>query len=96
MTYRRLLAGSAVALGLTFAASAAFAASKADSWFTCQTWTPAKAAPPTTHCVTWTKSAAARLRAADCDPAKMSLQAMRERCAELSTSAQSGATSPNS
>ena len=86
MTNRSFMALSALALGLSITASTALAASKADGWFTCQTWTPAKASPPMTHCVTWTKTAAARMRAAECDPAKMSTQAMREPCAELSAS----------
>jgi len=84
MTHRNLLAGTAVALGLMFSAPAAFAASHADTWFKCETFMPSKAAHQTTHCVTWTRDAKARMQA-NCDPAKTSdAAAMRARCAELS------------
>ena len=96
MTHHNLLAGSVAALGLTLAASGAFAASKADSWFACQTWAPTKASSTLmTNCATWTRDAAARMRGAPCDPAKMSAQAMRERCAEFSSSARANAKPSN-
>ena len=84
MSHRSLLAAGAAAFGLALSASAALAASKADSWFTCQTWTPSKASPPVTNCTTWTRTARDRMRS-DCDRSTMSQSAMRERCKELST-----------
>ena len=86
MTMRTLLAVGALALGLSVATAAA---AHGVGGLICQTFNMAKNTPPTTHCVTWTKAARALMRAAPCDPAKMSAQAMRGRCAELS------ATTPN-
>jgi hypothetical protein len=83
MTTRQILAASAVAIGLS-AASAASA--HGVGGFICQTFNMAKNVPPTTHCVTWTREAKAMMRAAPCDPAKMSAAEMRDRCAELSAS----------
>ena len=85
MITRQFLAASAVALGLA-AASAASASAQGVGGFICQTFNMAKNVPPTTHCVTWTREAKAMMRAAPCDPAKMSTAEMRERCAELSAS----------
>ena len=85
MTQRSLLAAGAAALGLVLSASTALAAAKADSWFSCQTWTPSKASPPMTNCTTWTRTARDRMRT-DCDRSTMSQSAMRERCKEPSTS----------
>jgi hypothetical protein len=85
MTKPNLMAASALALGLAIAASAAQA--HGVGGFICQTWNPSKAAPAVTHCVTWTGTAAAMMRAAPCDSAKISAGAMRERCAELSAAA---------
>jgi hypothetical protein len=83
MTTRQFLAASAVALGLAAASSAS---AHGVGGFICQTFNMAKNVPPTTHCVTWTREAKAMMRAAPCDPAKMSAAEMRERCAELSAS----------
>jgi hypothetical protein len=85
MTKRNLITASALALGLAIAASAAQA--HGVGGFICQIWNPSKAAPSVTHCVTWTREATAQMRAAPCDPAKMSVGAMRDRCAELSAAA---------
>jgi hypothetical protein len=85
MTKLNLMAVSALALGLSIAASAAQA--HGIGGFICQTWNPSKAAPPITHCVTWTREATAQMRAAPCDPAKMGAEAMRERCVDLSAAA---------
>lgn len=95
MTFTKPIAGAAGVLLLILTGSAALAASKADNWFVCQTWTPTKASPPVTHCLTWTRQAAARMRAADCDPAKMTEAQMRAKCAELSKSQAPAATPPN-
>lgn len=86
MTLTKLTAGAAGTLLLTLTGSAALAASKADNWFVCQTFTMAKNTPPVTHCVTWTRLAAERMRTADCDPAKMTEAQMRAKCAQLSQS----------
>lgn len=75
-------AAAAAAVTATFLASAAFAA-QGEGGYACQTWSPAKAGPPVTHCLTWTKVAATRMRAAPCDPGKMSQGAMRAECAAL-------------
>jgi hypothetical protein len=83
MITRQFLAASAVALGL---AAALAASAHGVGGFICQTFNMAKNTPPTTHCVTWTREAKAMMRAAPCDPAKMSTAEMRERCAELSAS----------
>ena len=83
MITHQFLAASAVALGL---AAASAASAHGVGGFICQTFNMAKNTPPTTHCVTWTREAKAMMRAAPCDPAKMSAAEMRERCAELSAS----------
>lgn len=83
MITHQFLAASAVALGL---AAASAASAHGVGGFICQTFNMAKNVPPTTHCVTWTREAKAMMRAAPCDPAKMSAAEMRERCAELSAS----------
>jgi hypothetical protein len=82
MTISKLAAGVAGALFVALAGSAAFAAHGAGLYL-CQTWSPAKAGPPVTHCVTWTREAAARMRAAACDPANMTSAAMRAQCSTL-------------
>jgi hypothetical protein len=81
MTTRQFLASSAFALGLAAAASAASAHGVGS--LVCQTFTTTKNAPPTTHCVTWTREARAMMQAAPCDPAKMSGDEMRRHCAEM-------------
>ena len=90
MTTRQLMAGSAFALGL---AAATAASAHGVGSFICQTFSMAKDTPATTHCVTWTRDAKAMMRAAPCDPAKVSTAEMRQRCAELSASPPA-ATSP--
>jgi hypothetical protein len=91
MTMRHLLAASALALGLGAAASALAAPGVGD--FVCQTNGMAKDAPPLTRCITWTREAREMMRAAPCDPAKLSVAEMRARCAEL-TAKSSPATLP--
>jgi len=82
MTLTKFAAGAAAAVGAALLATAAFAA-QGEGGYACQTWSPAKAGPPMTHCITWTKVAAARMSAAACDPGKMSQSAMRTECAAL-------------
>jgi hypothetical protein len=84
MTIRTLLAVGAMALGLSVATAAA---AHGIGGFICQTSNISKGAPPMTHCVTWTKEAAKRMREAPCDPSKMSAAEMRQRCAEMSAAA---------
>jgi hypothetical protein len=84
MTTRQFLAGTALALGL---AAASAASAHGVGGFICQTFNMAKDTPPTTHCVTWTREAKAMMRAAPCDPTKMSAEEMRRRCAEMSAKA---------
>lgn len=64
MTTRQPLAGSALVLGLAVASAAA--AHGANS-FICQTFSMAKDAPPTKHCVTWSREAIAAMQAAPYD-----------------------------
>jgi hypothetical protein len=85
MTISKLAAGAAGALFIALASSAAYAA-HSDGGYMCQTFNMAKATPPSTHCITWTKAAAARMRAVNCDPSKMASAAMRAQCAELMAS----------
>jgi hypothetical protein len=80
MNNSKLAAGAAGALLIALAASAAFAG---EGGYMCQTRSPAKNAPPATHCITWTRQGAARLQAASCDPAKMAYGAMRDTCADF-------------
>jgi hypothetical protein len=82
MTMIKFAAGTAAALAAALLASTAFAA-QGEGGYACQTFNMAKASPPTTHCITWTKAGAARMRAANCDPSRMSTAAMRTQCAEL-------------
>jgi hypothetical protein len=82
MTLTKLTAGAAAALAAALLASAAYAA-QGEGGYACQTWSPVKAGAPVTRCLTWTKIAAARMRAAPCDPATMSQSAMRAECAAL-------------
>lgn len=82
MTMTKFAAGAAAAVAAALLATAAFAA-QGEGGYVCQTFNMAKATPPSTHCVTWTKAGAARMRAANCDPSKMATAAMREKCAEL-------------
>jgi hypothetical protein len=81
MTTRSFLTASALVLGL---ATASAASAHGIGGFICQTFNMAKDAPPTTHCVTWTREAKAMMQAAGCDPAKMTPVEMRQRCADLS------------
>jgi hypothetical protein len=87
------IAGIAGALVVALGGSVAFAAHNAGA-YVCQTWNPTKVSPPVTHCVTWTREAAARMRAAPCDPATMTPAQMRERCAELTARAERSAPPP--
>ena len=73
---------AAGAIFFALAGSVAFAAHSAAE-FVCQTWNPAKTGRAVTHCVTWTREAAARMRAASCDPAMMGDAAMRAQCAAM-------------
>lgn len=93
MTMTKFAAGAAAAVAAIFLASAAFAA-QGEGGYACQTWSPAKAGPPMTHCLTWTKVAAARMRAAPCDPGKMSQSAMRAECAALMAAPADGTPPP--
>ena len=80
MTINKLaIASAAGALVAVLGASAAFAAGAA----ACQTWSPSKVRPPVTHCLTWKQEAAARMRAANCDPATMADAVMRAECAAM-------------
>lgn len=81
MTMRKMLAAGALTLGLSVATAAA---AHGMGGFMCQTFNMAKNTPPTTHCVTWTKEAAKRMREAPCDPSKMSAAEMRQWCAAMS------------
>jgi hypothetical protein len=80
MTIHKLSAAGALVVAL--AGSAAFAAHSAGA-YVCQTSNPAKTARAVTHCVTWTREAAARMRAAGCDPTMMGDVAMRAQCAAM-------------
>ncbi len=93
MTISKLAAGAAGALCIVLASSAAYAA-HSDGGYMCQTFNMAKASPPSTHCITWTKAAAARMRAVNCDPGKMATAAMRVQCAELMFSTEQPAPAP--
>lgn len=81
MTIRTVLAASAAMLSLSIATAAA---AHGVGGFMCQTFNMSKNTPPMTHCVTWTREAAKRMREAPCDPSKMSVEEMRRRCAEMS------------
>ena len=76
------LLGASVALGADFAA--------------CQTWNSSKITAAMTHCVAWTKEAAALMRAAPCDAKTMTPAEMRARCAEMMAEAERNAHSPGS
>lgn len=89
MTITKFAAGAAGALFVVFTGSAALAAD-----YVCQTWSPAKASPPTTHCITWAREASARMRAAPCDPSKMTLAAMQAQCEALMASPAPSASAP--
>jgi len=79
MTINKLtIAGLAGALFVVLGGSVAFAASAGG--YACQTWNPTKASPAVTHCLTWTREAAANMRAANCDPAMKGDAAMRAEC----------------
>ena len=84
MTIRTFQIAAAMALGLSIATAAA---AHGVGGFICQTSSISKGAPPVTHCVTWTREGAARMREAPCDPSKMSVAEMRKRCAEMSAAA---------
>jgi len=91
MTNSKLAAvGAATALFTLLAGSAAMAAHSGSS--VCRTWNLSKNTPPATRCITWTDEAAARLRAANCDPSKMSGAAMRTQCAGMMGDASTPAT----
>jgi hypothetical protein len=89
----KFAAGAAGALFIALASSTAYAA-QGDGGYMCQTFNMAKASPPTTHCVTWTKAGAARLRAANCEPSRMTTAAMRTQCADLAAESKQPASSP--
>ena len=72
-----------VAAGAVFFALAGSVAFAAGGDPVCQTWSPAKTGRTVTHCATWTREAAARMRAGGCDPAKMTDAAMRAQCATM-------------
>lgn len=74
------LVGMGAGLALVTIASSAFAK---DGNFICQTWHPTKASPAVTHCLTWSKTGAARLKAEGCDPSTMGASAMRSKCREM-------------
>jgi hypothetical protein len=80
MTINKLTTAGALIVAL--GASAALAANGAGA-YVCQTWSPAKTGRAITHCVTWTREAAARMRAAGCDPAMMGDAAMSVQCAAM-------------
>lgn len=79
MTMTKFAAGAAAAVAAALLATAAFAA-QGEGGSTCQTWNPTKASPAVTHCFAWKHEATARMLAANCDPAAMSDQAMRDHC----------------
>jgi hypothetical protein len=84
MTINKLCAGAAGALVVVLAGSVAVAAQTAA--YRCQTWNSSKVGPAATHCMTWTREAAARMRAAHCDPAMMGDAAMRAQCLAMANS----------
>lgn len=93
MIITKLAASAAGALFIVLTGSAAIAAEDA---FACQTWNPSKIAPAMTHCVTWSREAAALMRAAPCDPKTMTPAEMRARCAEMMAQAARRAHAPAS
>ena len=91
MTINKLaIAGAAGALVAVLGASVAFAASTV----ACQTWNPAKTTAAITHCITWTRDAAVRMRAAGCDPATMGDAAMRAQCVAMMSDHRGDGASP--
>ena len=82
MTITKLAAGAAGGLFVALTGSVAFAA-QTEGGYVCQTWSPAKASPPVTDCITWTQVAAARMRATPCDPARTTFASMRAQCEAL-------------
>jgi hypothetical protein len=80
MTIHKLSAVGALVVAL--GGSAAFAAHSAGA-YVCQTWNPTKVSRAVSHCVTWTREAATRMRAAGCDPAMMGDAAMSVQCAAM-------------
>ena len=85
-----------VAAGAAFfalAGSVAFAAHSAGE-YVCQTWNPAKTGRTVTHCATWTREAAARMRAANCNPEMMTDAAMRAQCAAMMGDERSSGQAP--
>jgi hypothetical protein len=84
----RLIASTAAALLVTAVGSVALA--KGHDGYLCQTWTPFKSGPAVTHCITWMREAADRMRAAGCDPEKLNGSAMRSNCAELMANHEQG------
>jgi hypothetical protein len=85
MTINKLCAGAAGALVVVLAGSVAIAAQTAGA-YRCQTWNSSKSGPAATHCMTWTREAAARMRAAKCAPAMMADAAMRAQCLAMANS----------
>lgn len=79
MTHRNLIAGAAGALTLVASASLAHAAGDVG----CVAFNPSKNAPAVVHCVGWTHEMAARLKAAGCDPRRMTPAEMLTVCADL-------------
>ena len=76
MTINRLAMAGIAGVVAVLGASVAFAADSA----ACQTWNPGKIRPPITHCLSWTRDAAAHMRAVNCDPSMMGDAAMRAEC----------------
>ena len=91
MTITKLAAGAAGALFIALTGSVAFAA-RTEGF--CQTWSPAKASPPVMHCITWTRAAAARMRAAACDPGKTTFASMQAQCEALMGAPERNVASP--
>ena len=85
MTHFKPIAG--VAMIVALAGTSALAAHAAGA-IVCQTWNPAKTGRAVTHCASWRREDAERMRAAGCDPKTMTDAQMRARCAELMAGAQ--------
>jgi hypothetical protein len=75
-------AGIGAALFTLLAGSLAVAGQPAPAF--CQTGNPTKVGRAVTHCVAWTHEAAARLRAANCEPSIGGGGAMRAQCLAMS------------
>ncbi len=90
INFKHVAAG---AIFFALAGSAAFAAHGAGD-YVCQAWNPAKTGRTVTHCATWSREAAAGMRAAGCDPAKMTDAAMRAQCATMSSGDRTNGQTP--